>query len=324
MNLSKIISRYLLGSQSREEQDDLNQWMDESEVNREGVHNMKALWDQEVKQAVGAPEAFKSKLTYRLNQKVKLGRKRQLALTVWKVAAVFFMALTVGSFYVLFNQTAPTGGMAQIITTKGQRTKAILPDGTEVMVNANSKLAYNPYEWSANRLVSLTGEAFFEVVHQSDHPFVVDANGYQVKVLGTKFNVRSYSNESSIATTLTEGKVEIYIPKISARAVLEPGDQFIYNKRSGKTVQERIDPLISSGWKDGILKFENASFDEFVQRVENYYQIDIIYKANEFKDVHFTGTFDNIMISQVFEIVNITIPITFSVHDNQVEVQRRK
>lgn len=314
----------MLGSQSRQEQDDLNCWMEENEANRIGVHTIKSLWDQEVRQEEGAPEAFHSKLNYRLNQKLTFGRKHQLALTVWKVAAVFFMAVAVGSFYVLFNQMPPTGGMAQIITTEGQRTKAILPDGTEVMVNANSKLAYNPYEWTANRLVTLTGEAFFEVVHHADQPFVVDANGYQVKVLGTKFNVRSYADEPSIATTLTEGKVEIFIPKISAHAVLEPGDQFVYNKQSGKAVRERIDPVISSGWKDGILKFEKASFDEFVRRVEDYYQIDIIYNATDFKDVHFTGTFENIRISRVFEIVNITIPITFSVHDNQVEVQRQK
>lgn len=142
--------------------------------------------------------------------------------------------------------------------------------------------------------------------------------------MGTKFNVRSYPEEQGIATTLTEGKVEITIPNLSAKAILKPGDQFVYNKQTHETHQTKIDPVIYAGWKDGILKFNKASFDVFVKRIEEFYQVEIIYQPEDFKGVHFTGSFDNLMISQVFEFVNITVPINYQLKDKQVVLERIK
>ena len=323
MELNKVIARFLLKDASKKENSFLNGWLSEKADNQTGLQKIEALWHAKTNEIKPAPQLFKQKLMFRLDSNVMRSAKRNTNLLLWRVAAILTFTLWIGTVAYLFIPSEQLeGGLSMIMTEKGRRTKAVLPDGTTVWLNSESKIVYNPYQWSQKRQIEIYGEVFFEVKHNTKLPFEVDAHGVNIRVLGTSFNVRSYAREKEIETTLVEGEIEIKVPALSTKTILHAGERFVYDKSENKTTLEHIDPLLSAGWKDGILAFKNASFEELTSRIAEYYQVNIVCDFDEFKSIHYSGTFENLMIAQVLEIVNMTLPITYKIENNQISIQR--
>ncbi len=209
-----------------------------------------------------------------------------------------------------------------IIIPKGGEYKLTLMDGTRIWLNSNSKLRFPSEFGSGIRKVELKGEAFFEVAKDSVHPFVVNANKAQVKVLGTSFNVNAYSDLNEIVTTLVEGKVEVSDTLFGNKVKLLPNEQYRFNKSNGKTLKQVVDTEIYTAWKDGRFVFENESLEDIMIRLSRWYNVEVSFLNESVKELRFSGDltrYDN--IDQILELIEVTQKVKFTIKDRALWVE---
>lgn len=159
-------------------------------------------------------------------------------------------------------------------TPKGGRYQIVLPDGSKVWLNAESSITYPAAFGAADRKVKITGEVYFEVANDAQRPFLIDVdNRSAIRVLGTSFNVNSYTNEADIKTTLISGSV-----KINAALVLKPGQQGV---TTGSDVVLNNNPNISQAlaWKNGMFNFDRADIQTVMRRIERWYDVKVVYEG---------------------------------------------
>ena len=161
--------------------------------------------------------------------------------------------------------------MNTVQTLTGMEYMLTLSDGTKVFLNAETKLKFPTKFQKEERVVVLEGEAYFEVRKDATHPFIVKANDVDVKVLGTSFNLRSYSDENSIATTLVSGKVAVYAGENSEEIV--PGEQAVYMKETGKMEVKPIDVTLYTAWHTGKFIFRNETLEEMMSYLSRWYGV---------------------------------------------------
>ena len=161
--------------------------------------------------------------------------------------------------------------MNTVQTLTGMEYMLTLSDGTRVFLNAETKLKFPTKFRKEERVVVLEGEAYFEVRKDATHPFIVKANDVDVKVLGTSFNLRSYSDENSIATTLVSGKVAVSAGENSEEIV--PGEQAVYMKETGKMEVKPIDVTLYTAWHTGKFIFRNETLEEMMSYLSRWYGV---------------------------------------------------
>lgn len=166
--------------------------------------------------------------------------------------------------------------MNSMITPRGRQYQLILADGTKVWLNASSSITFPTSFVGRERKVTITGEAYFEVTKDKNHPFIVTANGSEVKVLGTHFNINSYQEEESIKTTLLEGSV--MVSKDKQIALLQPGQQAALNKSGILQVKklEHFDEVMA--WRNGNFYFSNSSLENVMSQLSRWYDVDVIFE----------------------------------------------
>jgi transmembrane sensor len=161
-------------------------------------------------------------------------------------------------------------------TPRGRQYSVVLSDGTRVWLNASSSITF-PTSFVLNqRKVSITGEAYFEVAKDKEHPFVVSVKDVEVKVLGTHFNINSYADEANINTTLLEGSV--LVCKKDKKIILKPGQQAAVKNAGGIEVKMLGNFSEVMGWKNGVFYFENASLETVLRQLSRWYDVEIIFE----------------------------------------------
>lgn len=179
------------------------------------------------------------------------------------------------------NQGKSVTQLNQLIIPYGKTSEVVLPDGTKVVLNAGSRLVYPEVFKDKNREVLLVGEAFFDVEHDSEHPFVVQTTDIRIQVLGTRFNVSAYPADKTIETVLTEGKVRLEKNNagiFSESIDLNPNELASFNKSTKKALVLSVDTENYTLWKDGLFKFESTDLNRIVKKLERYYNIHFHYK----------------------------------------------
>lgn len=178
------------------------------------------------------------------------------------------------------NNTNPsTVGYNTMSTPKGRQFQMVLPDGSKVWLNAASSIHYPTMFIGDERLVEITGEAYFEVARNAAKPFKVKINNTTtVEVLGTHFNVNAYSNEETINTTLLEGAVRV--SGAGGKTVLVPGQQAQTTADGKSKVINAVNTGKVIAWKNGVFDFEDASLEEVMRQLERWYDIEVVYEKN--------------------------------------------
>jgi ferric-dicitrate binding protein FerR (iron transport regulator) len=172
-------------------------------------------------------------------------------------------------------------------TPRGGQFRLILPDGSKVWLNAASSIRYPTAFTGKDRLVEVSGEAYFEVEKDAQQPFVVALpQDNRIEVLGTSFNVNAYTDEPVMQTTLLEGAVRV--SNISGSAVLSPGQQAVVAGNSNIRVIQARNPAQAVAWKDGLFNFEGASLDDVMRQLARWYDISVVYE-NGVPDIAFGG-----------------------------------
>ncbi len=178
------------------------------------------------------------------------------------------------------TQTAGSEPIAYntMTTPKGRQFQLTLPDGTKVWLNAASSLRYPTLFGGKDRMVEVSGEAYFEVA-PNNRPFRVKIdNTTEIQVLGTHFNVNAYTDESSVNTTLLEGAVRIV--KGDRKMILPPGQQALTGQSQAITLNTNPDLEKVMAWKNGIFDFQDATLEEVMRQLQRWYDIDIVYEKN--------------------------------------------
>lgn len=167
-------------------------------------------------------------------------------------------------------------------TPRGGQYRITLPDGTKVFMNSNSQLRYPVQFKGDKREVELKGEAYFEVVHNKDKPFIVRSGEQQIRVLGTKFNINSF--EAIIATTLVEGRVSVQYQGHHKEVILQPGQQSRASKQHMEVQKVLTDDYI--GWTQNLFVFNDMPLTEIMKQLERWYDVDTDFPIS-FKDEKF-------------------------------------
>lgn len=204
---------------------------------------------------------------------------------------------------------------------RGGEYRITLPDGTQVFLNSETEFSFpEDFVGSKERVVYLTGEAFFKVAKNEAQPFIVKCSDYAVKVLGTAFNISHYPDDSYSHTTLAEGKVEIDFGTNHYR--LEPGQQALL-KEGQMTVRE-VNVENYATWMDENFRFESESMEEILKRIARWYAVDIFYANPGVKDYHFTGYLPRYSdIGDILELLSLTTNVQFEIKNTTVVVKKK-
>lgn len=205
-----------------------------------------------------------------------------------------------------------------LTTPRGGQYQLALPDGSKVWLNAESSLKY-PTEFSGRqRIVKLTGEAYFEVAENENMPFKVELNGMEIKVLGTHFNVMAYENEKRITTTLLEGKVKV--TEAGKSELLKPGQAASFDKASQRFSVTAANMEQAIAWKNGYFDFRDATLKTVMRQLSRWYDVEVHYQA-DIPVRRFTGQAPrDLNLSDVMKIL-ATSGIHFSIENKQIIVK---
>lgn len=224
------------------------------------------------------------------------------------------------------NQTSAASISYNMISTpRGGQYQVILPDGTKAWLNAASTLRFPTAFTGNDRAVELTGEGYFEVAKDKEHPFRVSvkpATGEnrtetQIEVLGTSFNIMAYNEEGTINTSLLDGSVRV---TGGARSVLlKPGEQAGYSRESGDLKTGTADMELAIAWKNGLFQFEGATIENVMHQVARWYNVEVVYKGKIPK--HFSGLISRYAtLSQVLKMLEMAGEAKFQLDGNTVSV----
>ncbi|RXF69709.1 FecR family protein [Arcticibacter tournemirensis] len=214
-----------------------------------------------------------------------------------------------------------------IVTPKGGQYQINLPDGSKVWLNAASSLRFPSSFSGKERRVELTGEGYFEVNHALPvarrNPFIVSCSGQEVKVLGTHFNISSYSDEAAVRTTLLEGSVLVdaiaQASHVSDVVKLVPGQQSVLLNSSLKVEKVDVESVIA--WKNGYFRFNDESLESIMRKVERWYDVKVEFEDASLKYEPLAGVITRFAnVSDLLRMMELTGQVKFEVHENTIRV----
>jgi ferric-dicitrate binding protein FerR (iron transport regulator) len=339
--LELIILHYLQGLISEEEMKALVVWLNKSEENKKLFFQLKQVYDLRQGGLYPQPEEVDKsweRLLARLKQLEKetvsqpdANRTRRLGLELLKYAAVgiIFACSTLGIQQLLKKNAPLEAHSIELNVEAGPRmSNMTLPDGTKVVLNASSKFHF-PDQFDAHtREVFLDGEAFFDVAHQKERPFIVHTSRQKISVLGTTFNVMDYSADDFAITTLVSGSVEIQpigdgnVPEATYR--LKPSQQAFLNKTTLELTTENIKIDLSRTWVNKMYYFRDEPLFRIAQRLEKIYGLKIEITDEALKDDKYTGVFHlESPIEEVLKIINYQKQFVYKIHDAGIMINSR-
>ncbi|SFU67121.1 FecR family protein [Pustulibacterium marinum] len=214
-----------------------------------------------------------------------------------------------------------------LVVPYGRRTKLQLIDGTNVWLNAGSRLVYPSVFKGKKRIVYLEGEAAFDVAHDKEHPFIVMAKDQEIEVLGTVFNVSSYKDEPFIKTALKSGSVKIsyqagdYISHKES-VTIKPGEIASYSRSeaSMNTAKGNVDNHFL--WRDGLIVFKNDEFEYIVTRLSRYYNVPVKLQNTAREHQTFSGYLDlKNTVEEVLDVIKESSSFTYKKEENEILIE---
>lgn len=221
-----------------------------------------------------------------------LGNGRQILLdsvhTGQLASLGHYHIIKLGSGQLAFQPSDAPAGQNKLTTPNGGSYQIELPDGSQVWLNAASSISF-PSSFSGNtREVAITGEAYFEVKHDAEKPFIVRSGNTIIRDIGTRFNVMAYADESVKKVTLQEGAVEVTHAGDNQKQLLTPGQQVQVSPTGKFTWIKQIDADAAIAWKEGRFNFQDADLQTVMRQLSRWYNVEVIY-ANGIPDLEFIG-----------------------------------
>ena len=253
-----------------------------------------------------------------LRKRITSDRNRRLFFNYLRNTAAILLPLFLVYQYTLYPILKKSGSIVETITVTsapGMVTKTILPDGSEVWLNALSSLTYPQRFTEKERRVQLSGEAYFKVTSDKKHRFNVETpQKMVVSAYGTEFNVNAYENEASHEVTLASGQVEIS-SEIGSKATetLVVDEKAILQVKTGNIHVVTADTYVETAWKDGKMVFRREKLDKIVTRLSRKFGVDIHLEGDRLKEYEYTATFTDETLEDILDLLKRSAPITYSI-----------
>lgn len=205
-----------------------------------------------------------------------------------------------------------------ISTPRGGQFQVILPDGSRVWLNAASTLRFPTAFTGRERVVDLTGEAYFDIAPNAEKPFSVTVKNMKVAVLGTSFNIMAYQDEKKISTTLVSGSVKVSCE--NNQAIIMPGHEAVLQEGAKQFQTNEANIAVATAWKDGKFSFEDTDIHTIMRQVARWYDADISYEGDLSGVTLSGGVSRQKYISQLLDILETTGNVRFKVNNNRITV----
>lgn len=244
----------------------------------------------------------------------------------WKsVAAACLILVSFGSFYYFFSQknNIKTIILSEIIVPKAEIKKVMLPDGTLVFINSDSKISYDNNFDQKTREVYLEGEAFFDVKHNPEKPFIVKTVDNKIKVLGTAFNIYAYPDEDIYRASLERGKIIVSNKNEDKEFELKVNQSYLLLRNSNQSkIFETNNIETYSSWKNGNIKFRNQSFASILRVLERTHNIVFILENHNLGNCKYTGNFSsNDDINTILGVIKLPTPFEYEILNDTIIIK---
>ncbi|MVT08464.1 FecR family protein [Chitinophaga tropicalis] len=189
----------------------------------------------------------------------------------------------------------------KLSTPRGGQFRIVLPDGTKVWLNSTSTLRYPTAFTASTRQVELEGQGYFEVAPAAAQPFIVQAGGMKIEVLGTGFDVMAYADENTVNTTLVTGRVQV--TGNNTRQLLQPGQQAVLHTETKTMTVQAADIKKVTAWKNGLFVFNNMTLPAILREVSRWYDVEIVYTVKPGVDLYGGGISRNLQLEDVLKLL---------------------
>ena len=265
-------------------------------------------------------EEKRDSLLKRINSKIDKPKNKLFHLysKTLKIAA---MAITLLGIAFLANYLINNGNISQV-AAKGEKKTILLPDGSLVFLNSNSRISYSK-NFKNKRELKLTGEAYFEVKSNPEKPFLVETEKIKTRVLGTSFNIKSYKN-SQTSVNVNTGKVEVEIKENSEKIILNKDQQLSFINADETSLSEDNSENFNA-WTNNTIVFNNTSLGEAATILENWYDIEINFTDRELEELKISGKFKDEKLINILKSIAIVkqLEIEF-LTENQILIRENQ
>lgn len=313
-----LLSRILTGEASSAEKDEFYHKLGDSKEEEELFYEVKSLWlrTSQSKTIVDVDSEFEN-----LWKKINLPAKKttfSIAKRILQYAAIALFILGIGglSGYFLSKSSVEVAdmGVQKYTATKGSVSTIEFADGTKVWLNSGSELTYREDRKNKQRLAELHGEAFFEVKHRADFPFMIKANEIVVRDLGTTFNIKAYAEDKSVETSLIEGEADILSEKGNSLVALKPGESAIYNTENKKMEIKSIANNVLSAWREGKFVIRDQRLEDIFKELSRWYDVEFQFENQDLRDYKYTGNIKKSTTAQhVMKMLKLTANFNYKI-----------
>jgi ferric-dicitrate binding protein FerR (iron transport regulator) len=309
----QIIEAYIKYTHPENVQKKFAAWLKDERNKKKKDEILLEIWDKTNIEADRSTEESFLKLQSRISSfNRRKMRRLSLIYRTSKIAATILLPLlsvTVTYLYMKKNISTEDVKMVEYMVPNGEMRSLTLPDSSKVQLNSGSILIY-PQHFGKTRNVYLNGEAYFSVVHNDEHPFIVTTTDWEVEVLGTVFNISSYMDSESSYATLEQGKISVR-PKNPGNVpvTLIANEQAVYNRNSGLLEKQTVQVDKFTAWTKGNIIIQSMSIDEIAKIIERKYAMKVYFNLNRYRNEKITMKFGNEeSITEFMNVLRYLVP----------------
>jgi transmembrane sensor len=369
---AELITRKLSGEATADELTELNQYLRNNPHDQHFSEILTTYWhtQQQAASITGDDKNFNHILElaaqpfndsvnevriFELNAK-KIQRARRIKLLKRLSVAAAFTGICFSLGYLYFKQNnqqlATNSSNNEVVVKRGNRSRLLLPDGTQIWLNGDSKLIYNQEFNGTTREVELEGEAYFDVTKDKSRPFIIHTKAMDIKVLGTAFNVKAYAGDKTTEASLIHGSIEAsFKDRPNEKIILKPNEKIVFANNGRLAVAQkpvaankntiapnppiitvtkityeanRKDSLLAeTSWTKNTLVFHSEAFEDLALRLERWYNVKIIFEDEAIKQLKLTGTFEKESIQEVIGYLSSTARFTYKINKDEIKISKK-
>jgi Fe2+-dicitrate sensor, membrane component len=326
----ELLVKYISGQANQEETKTVLDWIKESEEREKEIIRLKNMWiitglDQDMNSFLKRREV--DRIMEIIHEENLSNQRKKNLNKILAYAAGFLIIVglsTYSGFYLSQKVTNSNHAYTEIYVPKGERTSVLLPDGSKVQLNSDSRLRFeSTLSELGKRKVSLSGEGYFEVKPDSVHPFIVETPSYNIEVLGTSFDVSCYPNDSLITTFLQQGKVKI--SKGSSKPVyLAPRELYCYNTSTSESSKKKIDDFRYGDWTKGRFTIAGETIGDLAKKLERRFNIKIAFGDAEAKNHMYSGSIKDEDLNTMLEALTYASTIKYEHKGDTIVLYSKK
>lgn len=314
----QLLERYFANSTNEFENQKVKEWIDSAEENQMIFEQLQDYYKTYASLPIEIVPDYKVALR-RVSEKISTKPKvLQLSYHWWKVAAVLVIGFF-GWWLIHYRGETQFQEITSLAKTDSTRTNVILSDGSHIWLNAHSTIKY-PEKFGNTREVYLDGEAYFEIAHDAKHPFIVHAANTRTRVLGTKFDIRSYPSGKEVEVTVTEGRVGFGCND-DKQVILTSNQKGLYNKTNQEVIKIENDNQNFLAWKTLEFHFDNQPLESVFHALAEVYHFNYRFSTSSIKNRTLTANFNHRPIDEIIQTISLSADVQIRLQNGVYNIE---